>query len=280
MKIFTIILNWNSWWDTLKCLQSLQSLDCPQTPLVIDNASTNDSVAKIREAFPSVELIESDVNLGFGGGCNLGISRALSRNADFVWLLNNDTTVDPGALTALVAEMKKDARTGAAGAAIYDMDRSEREQLWGGLRVRMNLGGVSPYRRQMPIARLDYIAGACCLLRAEAIRAVGLFDEAFFMYWEDADLGFRLRQGGWKLAVAGDSRIWHKGCASLGRRSTAHDIWNNRSAVRFFRRYARIPAIPLVLGGAYRIARRLALGDFRRIAAVAAGLAQGVGDSR
>jgi GT2 family glycosyltransferase len=96
------------------------------------------------------------------------------------------------------------------------------------------------------------------------------------MYWEDADLGFRLRKGGWKLAVADKSRIWHKGCASLGRRNPALDTWENMSAVRFFCRYARVPAIPLFVGGAYKIAKRFMLGDLRRIAAVAAGLVKGV----
>ncbi|HUP03472.1 MAG TPA: glycosyltransferase family 2 protein [Bryobacteraceae bacterium] len=279
MSVVTVILNWNSWRETLACLRSLEELDRPACPLVVDNGSTNDSVARIREAFPDVEVIELEENLGFGGGCNAGIREALGRGAEFVWLLNNDTVVERRTLSALLENIRADAGIGAAGSAVWLMDRPGRVQVWGGWRVHMMLGVVSPIRAGAPVGRSGYITGASCLLRAEALRSTGLFDEGFFLYWEDADLGFRLRRNGWKLAVAGESRVWHKECASLGRRSVAHDYWNNASAVRFFRRYAKVPAIPLIAGGAYRMARRLALGDFQRIHAVLRGLAAGLRES-
>jgi GT2 family glycosyltransferase len=275
MNIFTILVNWNSWWDTVECLRSLNNLEYPQTSVVIDNGSTNDSVARVREVFPQVELIEVGANLGFGSGCNVGIRHALSRKADFIWLLNNDTVVEPKSLTALIEVVANDPRIGAVGSAIYHMEDPRRVQVWGGWSVKMGFGIVSRYERQMPIERLDFISGASCLLRAEAIRSVGLFDEGFFMYWEDADLGFRLRKGGWKLAVAEKSHICHKECASLDRRSPALDYWSSISAVRFFRRHARVPAIPLFVGGTWRMAKRFMLGDFKRMAAVAAGLVKG-----
>ena len=276
LRIFTIILNWNSWRDTVKCLRSLNDLDCLQTPIVIDNGSTNDSVARIRELFPDVELLETNANLGFGGGCNVGIRHALSRKCDFIWLLNNDTIVAPKSLTALLEVAKSDSKIGAVGSVLYQMGDPHRVQVWGGWRVSMLMGSVSKYERQMPIERLDFISGACCLFSAEAIRSIGLFDEGFFMYWEDADLGFRLRKGGWKLAVADKSHIWHKGCASLGRRSPILDTWNSISAVRFFRRYARVPAIPLLVGGACIIVKRFMIGNLKCMTAVASGLVKGV----
>jgi GT2 family glycosyltransferase len=276
MKAATILVNWNSWEDTVACLRSLETLDYPQTTLVIDNGSTNDSASRIGEACPWAQVIELGANRGFGGGCNVGIRRVLSMQAEYIWLLNNDAVAAPEALRALVERMECDGRIGAASSVICDMERRERVQVWGGLRVHMLRGVVSPYKRSMPDERLDFVTGASCLLRADAIRSVGLFDEGFFMYWEDADLGFRLRRGGWKLAVAEKSRVWHKGCGSLGRRNAKADTWNNMSAARFFRRYSAVPAIPLAVGGAYRIARRLALLDFERVAAVARGLRLGV----
>jgi GT2 family glycosyltransferase len=276
MRVATVLLNWNSWRDTVACLRSLESLDCAQTPLVIDNGSTNDSVDRIRESCPGVEIVALGANLGFGAGCNAGIRRALAMGAEFIWLLNNDTVVEPGSLGALVGRMKSDSGIGAAGSVICEMDAPERVQVWGGARIRMLLGETQRNTKPVPAAELHCISGASCLLRAEAVYSAGLFDEGFFMYWEDADLGFRLRRAGWKLAVAEDSRILHKGCASLGRRSATLDVWNNRSAARFFRRYSGFPALPLIIGGAYRIARRLALGDFRRAAAVVRGLGEGV----
>jgi GT2 family glycosyltransferase len=279
MRVHTIILNWNGWRDTVKCLRSLNELECLQTPIVIDNGSTDDSVAKIRELFPQVELVETGANLGFGGGCNIGIWHALSRQCDYVWLLNNDTIVEPKSLAALIEVAKSDPKIGAVGSVIYHMENPSRVQIWGGWHVRMLLGTVSRHSSNMPIERLHFISGASCLLRAEAIRSVGLFDEGFFMYWEDADLGFRLRKGGWKLAVADKSQIWHKGCVSLGKRNPVLGIWNNISAARFFHRYARVPGIPLFVGGARSIAKRLVIGDLRGAAAVIKGLVKGVSKS-
>ena len=280
MKVVTVILNWNSWRDTVECLRSLEKLDYPHKLLVIDNASTNDSAIRIRETCPQVELIALSENLGFGGGCNLGIRRAMALDAGCIWLLNSDAIVETSSLRAMVETMESDDGIGAVGSVLYEMNDPDRVQVWGGFRVRMVLGGVKRYKTRTPIDRLEYISGASCLLRADAVRSVGYFDEGFFMYWEDADLGYRLRRAGWKLAVAERSRVWHKGCASMGRRSTAHDRWNNFSATRFFRRYSKAPVIPLIVGGGYRIARRLALGDFKRVAAVIRGTMEGVSRRR
>jgi hypothetical protein len=98
----------------------------------------------------------------------------------FIWLLNNDTIVEPQSLTALIEVIASDPRIAAVGSVIYHMEDPGRVQVWGGWRVRMRLGIVSRYERQMPIERLNFISGAGCLLRTEAIRSVGLFDEGFF----------------------------------------------------------------------------------------------------
>src|SRR5579863_8615618 len=108
-KVSVIVLNWNGGNDTVGCLSSLQRLNYENcSVIVIDNGSTDDSPALIREAFPDVELLETGQNLGFAGGCNVGIRRALAQRADFIWLLNNDTTVHPDALNAMVEKAETD----------------------------------------------------------------------------------------------------------------------------------------------------------------------------
>ena len=276
MNVATVVVNWNSWRDTVACLQSLEKLDYPQTPVVVDNGSTDGSVPRIREACPQVALIELGRNFGFGAGCNVGLRRALAMGADFIWLLNNDTLVDRTSLSSMIEAALADSGIGAIGSIIYHMDQPDRVQVWGGWRVRMLLGSVCPYTANMPLRRLDFVSGASCLLRAHAVRSVGLFDEGFFMYWEDADLGFRLRRQGWKLGVADRSRVWHKGGAAIGPRRAEADAWDNMSAARFFRRYARVPAIPLAMGGTCRIAKRLSRGEFKRIAAVISAVIKGL----
>ena len=110
------------------------------------------------------------------------------------------------------------------------------------------------------------------LLRREAIADVGFFDEStFFMYWEDTDLSFRLRRAGWQLAVAVDSRVWHKQSASLGKRSSLLDQYFTRSGVRFLRRYAPIPFISILFMLGMMLAARHARGEIGRARAVLKG---------
>ncbi|MDQ2925175.1 MAG: glycosyltransferase, partial [Acidobacteriota bacterium] len=114
-----VVLNWNGWRETIPCLHSLAAQDYPALRvLVVDNASTDDSVQRIRESFPALELLESPVNGGFASGCNLGTLVALERGAAFVWLLNNDTVAPPDTATKLVAAASG-ARTGMVGTVLY-----------------------------------------------------------------------------------------------------------------------------------------------------------------
>lgn len=107
------------------------------------------------------------------------------------------------------------------------------------------------------------------LLRRNALDDVGLFDEAlFFMYWEDTDMGFRLRQAGWQLAVAADSRVWHKQSASLGLGSPVLDAYATRSCVRFLRRHAPVPKLSVALMLVRMLAKRVLVGRPDRLGAV------------
>ena len=121
--VYIILLNWHGWRDTIACLDSLASLDYTNYHLqVVDNGSTDNSVACIRAAHPEVSIIETGRNLGFSGGCNVGVRRALEEGADYIWLLNNDTTVDPQALSAMVAVAETDPKVGAIGSVLYYLD--------------------------------------------------------------------------------------------------------------------------------------------------------------
>lgn len=268
-KVHVIVLNWNGWADTSLCLSSLQHLDYLNcSVIVIDNGSTDDSAACIREGFPWVELIETGKNLGFAGGCNVGIARSLAEGADFVWLLNNDTTVAPGALKSLVDKATSGSRIGAVGSAIYSAEDTERLEVWGGGRVNFLLGRARHFLKPVCDDKIQFITGASLLLRRTVIETLGVFDEGFFMYWEDADCCFRLRRAGWRLAVAGQSKVWHKGSASVGWGSAKMDTYFNASAARFFQKHSRMPGVPLWTGVALRLAKRAIVGDWDRVRAV------------
>ncbi|WP_218156566.1 glycosyltransferase family 2 protein [Polaromonas sp. OV174] len=266
-RVDVVVLNWNGWQDTLACLVSLQRQDYPYfNLLVVDNGSTDGSVEEIKQAMPALELLQTGANLGFGGGCNAGIKLTLARGADYVWLINSDATVDPGALSALVRVAEKNPALGAVGSVLYEADQHDRIQLWGGGTVNLWLGRSQHRTSPGP---LDFISGASVLLRREVLEEVGLFDQAtFFMYWEDTDLGFRLRRAGWQLAVADDSRVWHKQSASLGKRSPVLDAYFTRSGVRFLRRHAPVPSIAIALLLGRMMAKRMLIGSFGRVRAV------------
>ena len=269
-RVAIVVLNWNGWQDTLACVASLQALTYGNFEiLVVDNGSTDDSVAEIQSAFPDVTLLLSGANLGFGGGCNVGIRHALAQGADYVWLINSDATVDPVALTALVQVADNDPALGSVGSVLYEADQPGQVQLWGGGRVNLWLGRSNHCVVPGPIS---FISGASLLLRRAALEQVGLFDEGlFFMYWEDTDLGFRLADAGWRLAVAEDSKVWHKQSASLGLGNPLLDEYATRSCVRFLRRHALVPAVSVALVLVRMVVKRIVIGRPDRLMAVLRG---------
>ena len=272
--VYIILLNWNSAADTLRCLRAVALLrGAPAQVMVVDNGSESTDLVRLRSGIArcglAVDLVEAGRNLGFGGGCNVGMRLALERGAEFVWLLNNDAVPHPDALQAMLRVIEGDAQIGAVGSVIYDLEQPERVQTWGGGRV-WRWAGAARHRR-WPVAawRLDYLTAASILLRREALEGAGLFDEdTFFMYWEDADLCFRLRAQGWKLAVAGDAVIWHQRSSSLGHANPLKDYYVTASSRRFLRRYAPKPRLAMTLGALGRIARRLLRGRWRNVRAI------------
>lgn len=213
--VYILILNYRAWRDTVVCLEALEKLEYANyRVLVLDNASDNDSIIQLRTALPTVELVQLERNLGFAGGNNVGIRRALAEGAAYVWLLNPDTLPDARALTAMVERAEQDAQIGAVGSVLYEMDRPEQVQTWGGGEVVLPWGLIRLLTHWPQTRRLNYISGASLLLRRAALERVGLLDEGFFMYGEDADMGLRLLKTGFKLAVASESRVLHKGGTS------------------------------------------------------------------
>ncbi|MBN2679703.1 glycosyltransferase family 2 protein [Acidithiobacillus montserratensis] len=268
-SVSIILLNWHGWRDTIACLDSLACLDYENYHiLVVDNGSTDDSVARIHAAHPDIPILETGHNLGFSGGCNAGIRRALEDGADYVWLLNNDTTVDPQALNTMVVEAEADPTIGAVGSVIYYMDNPSIIQAWGGGKVSFWSGRA--HHCQVPVSStsLDYLTAGSILIRRHALEEVGLLDEkTFFLYWEDTDFSFRLRKAGWRLAIASQSIVFHKEHGTTGNGSPLLDFHYNESAVHFFRRYAPIPVWPIIVGVAGRLSKRVLRGEFTRFIA-------------
>lgn len=258
-KVCIVVLNWRAWETTARCLESLESdLSSGAEVVVVDNASRDGSVPELRRRYPSLTVLESPTNLGFGGGCNLGIQLAEQRGADFVWLLNNDVEIQSGSLSALLTKAAADPQVGAAGSVQYDTQDRQLICVWGGGWVNFLTGIPSSCLRPEPARRLQYLSAASLLLRLDALKETGFLDEEFFLYWEDTDLSFRLRAKGWRLAVAEDSCVHHRGFGSMNPESPSYDYRFTRSSIRFLWKHAPFPPLPIFVSVAGRLAKRLA----------------------
>lgn len=189
----------------------------------------------------SVILIDnSETNRGFAAGCNAGIKQALDAGAGYVWLLNNDAIVQPDTLDKLLAKVAP--RVGAVGSIMLNSDGSV--QVWGGGHVRIGRSIVA----KAP-ARITWLSACSLLLTREALERTNGFDEGFFMYWEDVDLSFRIRDAGLDLVVAEDAFVTH-----LGGATARHAP---RSLIRFFRKRTVLWPLHVFVAAIYVIARLL-----------------------
>ena len=216
-KVYIIIINWNGLTDTLECLESVFGLDYPVFQvIVVDNGSSDSSVEKIRMRYPHVILIESDKNLGFTGGNNLGMRHALEHNADYVWLLNNDTVVESNALTRLVDDAETSDDIAAASPVINCYLDKKRKQFAGSYVNWANLQILYPDR--MYKAGDDYryhgpdvcLWGTALLIKRKTLEKIGLLDDRYFAYWEDTEYSLRVIKNGLRNVISYDSIIYHK----------------------------------------------------------------------
>ena len=258
VRVSCIVLNWNGWKDTIGCLNALQGSSYPIfETIVIDNGSTDDSVQHIRDAHPDIELIESGENLGFARGNNIGIRKALARGADFVWLLNNDTVPDCQALAALVEKAKSDNRIGAIASVCYFADSPDTVQAWAGGRVNLWIGYPDIASCPKDDSWFEWLNATSLLLDRRALEDAGLLDERFFLYWEDVEIGLRLRKHHWKLAAAPDSRILHKVNASTGGNKATLTKYTTCSGLRILRLHSPVPFLAMFVFVALRFAKRI-----------------------
>jgi hypothetical protein len=240
--VAVVILNWNNPADTEACLASVAALDYPHVhTIVVDNGSTDDSVARIRRNHPAVELLETRENLGYGEGNNVGIRRALERSVAFVLVLNNDAVVAPTMLSELVAVAAADPRIGMVGPMVCC--RSSPPTLFaagsfvewrrGTIRHRGMLEPPGAYADEAPRA-VDFIAGCGILVSRALIESCGLLDARYYLNLEDVEWGVRARRRGFEVFYVPSAVMWHEGSATLGKASPANTYYMTRNTLRFF----------------------------------------------
>jgi GT2 family glycosyltransferase len=225
--------------------------------IVVDSASTDGSVALVREQFPNVELVDLQINRGFGAAANKGFEHVRGR---YALLLNADAWPRPGALHRLLSAAERAPRSAILAPRLVNQDGSPQRSVFGYPTNAVSLASwmLAPglvtgvFRRWQALRRLrrnskhvelkaiegnDFPAGAALLIRMAALEEVGGFDEAFFMYSEETDLCHRLRRAGWEISFAADATFVHVGAASTSQAPEANEGEQIRSYLRFLQKH-------------------------------------------
>ena len=263
-KVAIILINWNSYdltRDTLNSLRKVtyQDLDV----IVVDNGSTDESGHRLETEFPEVVMLNSSLNTGFTGGNNIGFQYAIEQGYTYAMMLNNDVEVEPDFIEPLVYALDENRRLGAVQPLIYF--HHDKEVIWNAGSVRnswtgemlsleYNVRDVGHEQRWIR-RNVDWLTGCAFLVRTDVLKEIGLLKEEYFMYFEDVDFSFRIRQAGYELGYEPSSVIYHiAGVSSKSKEkgpegylnSQVHYL-NARNRIWVLKRYTKRVFIPTVL---------------------------------
>ncbi len=271
-KIAIIILNWNSWKNTLECLESIYQIDYPKYEIIlVDNGSKDASIQKI-ESFAKGEiriesnfftydssnkplkivkppikvssgfnkelvLVENPVNYGFATGVNVAIHLAQKQLADYMLLLNNDIVVDRGFLFELVAQAEKMPKFGIGGPTIYYYGQPTTVDFAGENLTLWRVKGKENCEKLTYPKEVDKVEGSCMLIKRDVLEKVGLLYSKYWAYWEETDLCFRAKKAGFKIVYIPNSKVWHKVASSIGgENNQKRQYYLNRNRLLFAKR--------------------------------------------
>ncbi|KYG82598.1 glycosyltransferase family 2 protein [Roseivirga echinicomitans] len=222
-KIAIILVNWNAYDLTVRCISSLEDTGFPSINIfLVDNASADNSGPRLRERFKEVTFIQNIENLGFTGGNNVAITRALDAGFEYIMLLNNDTEVTESFLEPLLLTLEGNVKVAAVQPLILELNRKDfiwsaggdTDRFFGLSKTRFLYQELDTVRSSIKLDT-DWITGCCILARSSVIRQIGALDNKFFAYHEDVDWSIRMRKAGYELKVAPESVIFHLSMASL-----------------------------------------------------------------
>lgn len=262
IKIFIIVLSYNVKSELRDCLLSLEGLrndGFEMHAVVVDNKSSDMSVDFVKRKFPRVKLIENSENLGYTGGNNVGIKYALENFADYVLIVNPDTTLDKNLLVELLSQATKEPKAGILGPKIYFAPGFEYHKdlyhkadlgniIWwaGGIIDWDNVTTVHRGVDEVGLGRFtksektNVVAGAVMIVKREVFEKIGLFDERYFLYFEESDFCLRAKKAGFDLWYVPGATAWHKNAKSAGVGSSLQDYYTTRNQLLFGFSYAPI----------------------------------------
>ena len=243
-ELSVILVSFNDWIHLEKCLQSLLAVPPGKNMevVVVDNNSSDGSPSLVKNQFPNVKLIRNEKNLGFARACNLGIRASVG---EFVLFLNNDTIANVQALNVLLDELRKNPSVGAVGPALLSGQKTY--QVSFGKKVDFfsefiqkgffNLYNAKKLKSDSKVRDVGWLSAACLLARRKALEEAGCFDENYFLYFEDIDLCFKIRQSGWTLWFCPQAQIIHFGGTSTSAVKISSRYHYRKSQIYFYRKH-------------------------------------------
>lgn len=270
-KVAVVILNYKLKEQTIKSLNSVKKSSYKNLDLIIVDNNSDDGIAGKVKSIPDVGFIQNKENLGYTGGNNTGIKLALKKEADFVFILNPDTTIDKDAILKLVNFLLEHPDVGIVCPKIYFSDT---KKIWyaGGMFDMQNVLGSHRGVNEKDQGQYDdpqetdYVTGAAMMVKKDVFDRVGFFDERYFLYYEDADFSYRAKLAGYKIMYVPSAVIYHKNAQATGLGSPLQDYYITRNRLLFASKFLSLRTKFALLREAWRNrffpARRKALVDF------------------
>lgn len=237
--VYIVLVNYFTCDDTVECVESIQKEISYKNYhiVVVDNSVSDEEYYNLLKLLPKeVTVIKSDTNEGFAAGCNIGIKLAQQNDAQYVLLLNNDTLIKSKNLIESFLSCFCMHNVGMVGGKIYY--NYDREKVWysGGEISNIRLKALNQ-NLSNEIVETEFITGCLQFIDMDAIKKIGLMDESYFMYYEDADYCERMRKAGYTLLYNGNAQIYHKVSASNPQSSATSVYYSNRAHYIYLKRY-------------------------------------------
>lgn len=237
-RLAVIVLNWNNARDSIKCIQSIVSWESLKPDIyIVDNASTDNSLSEIQLRFPNITIIKSKKNLGFAGGNNLAIRKAIENGSDTILLLNNDVNATESNISRLLGILQARPDIAVVGPKV----RMGMSVYAGGRDIGRNVSTYVPWQAGMGddmVVEVDYVPGSAFMVRSTALERAGLLDEDFFFSGEIADLCRRIRDLGMRCCVYTGADVAHDiDPTSLQMRNTLYTYYSTRNRFLYVKKH-------------------------------------------
>lgn len=270
-QVTVIILNYKTKKLTLECINSVKKSSYKNIEIIIVDNNSEDGLEDEIKKLSQISFIQTGENLGYTGGNNIGIKKALMLNSDYIFILNSDTELEKNAIENLIRVGEKDDNYGIIAPKILFADK---KTVWfaGGVFDKKNILGSHKGVDQMDEGQFnvemetDYVTGAAIFVKKEVIDKIGLFDERYFLYYEDSDFCTRAKNVGFKIIYAPKAVVYHENAKSTGLGSSLQDYFITRNRMLYASKFSDFKTKFALLREAVKNifipARRLALYDY------------------